>query len=311
MTPRPRGLHALTAALSPDTRAYTMLTLAFVCMALNVVVGRAAHADIPPLGLSFWRWVFASALFLPFTWRRMREQWPLILAHWKILFIVALVMIPLGNSLVYVGLQDTTALNGGLIPVSRPVIILVLASFLFRGTVTRYQWLGIAIALAGVITVLTRGDPSVLATLDFNKGDLWLVASSIGIACYQTSIGRVPKEIHPAVLLQTTMMIGVAMMLPLYLLETHFDRPVEPTWPAIGAIAYVSVFPSIVAIYFINAGIQAVGPARMGIFNYLQPLFVAGIAVPVLGETMAWYHPVALVLVAIGIVVSSRRRGGG
>ena len=57
----------------------------------------------------------------------------------------------------------------------------------------------------------------------------------------------------------------------------------------------------------INAGIAAVGPARMGIFNYLQPLFTAAIAIPVLGETLAWYHPLALGLVALGIVISSRR----
>ncbi len=278
-------------------------------MALNIVVGRAAHTDIPPLGLSFWRWVLASVIFMPFAWPRMREQWPLIRAHWKRLAVVAVVMIPLGNTLVYVGLQDTTALNGGLIPVARPAIIMVLAYFLFRGSVTRYQWIGICIAMIGVITVITRGDPLVLANLDFNRGDLWLIASSFGIACYQVSIGRVPKEFHSSVLLQVTMMMGVVMMLPIYLWETLTIRPVVLTWPVAGAVSFVAIFPSIVALSFINAGIKQVGPARMGIFNYLQPLLVAGIAVPVLGETLAWYHPVALVLVAGGIVVSSRRRG--
>jgi len=73
-------------------------------------------------------------------------------------------------------------------------------------------------------------------------------------------------------------------------------------------VLYVATFPSIVAIYFINAGVKQIGPARMGIFNYLQPLLVAGIAVPLLGEQLAWYHPIALALVAGGIVVSARRR---
>lgn len=284
--------------------------MAFVFMAFNVVVGRAAHEDIPPFGLSFWRWTFASALFLPFTFNRLREQWDLVLAHWKMLLWISAVMIPFGNTYIYVGLQDTTALNGGLIPVARPAIILVLAWFLFKGTVTRYQWLGILIALTGVLIVITRGDTAVLAQLDFNRGDLWLIFGSVGIAFYQTSIGRAPPEMHPTVLLQVTMMLGGLMVLPFYIWETMTDRPVVVTWPAALAVLYVSVFPSIVAVYFINAGIKAVGPARMGIFNYLQPLLVAGIAVPFLGEELAWYHPVALVLVAIGIVVSSRRRAG-
>jgi drug/metabolite transporter (DMT)-like permease len=299
---------AAALAWRGDTRAYVLLCLAFVFMALNVVVGRAVHEDVPPLGLSFWRWVIASALFLPFTFRRMREQWDLVLASWKLLVVISAVMIPLGNTLVYVGLQSTTALNGGLIPVARPAIIMVLAFFLFRGSVTRNQWMGIAVAASGVLIVLTRGDPTVLTALDFNRGDLWLIASSVGIACYQVSVGRAPKALHPVVLLQITMIIGMIMMAPLYAWETLAGRPVEFTWVTAGAVLYVATFPSIIAIYFINAGIRQIGPARMGIFNYLQPLLVAGIAVPLLGEKLAWYHPIALALVAGGIVISARRR---
>lgn len=288
-----------------------MLTLAFMFMALNVVVGRAAHADVPPYGLSFWRWVVAAILFLPFSISRVRAQWGLILSHWRLLLVISAVMIPFGNTFIYVGLQSTTALNGGLIPVARPAIILVLSWFLFRGTVTRHQWLGIAVALLGVLTVVTRGDPAVLAELDINRGDLWLIAASAGIACYQVGIGRVPAELDPRALLQVTMVLGTAMLSPFYVWETLADRPVEINWITAGTVVYVAVFPSIIAVYLINAGIAAVGPARMGIFNYLQPLFVATIAVPFLGEALAWYHPVALALVAAGIVVSSRGRGGG
>ncbi len=291
-----------------DSRAYVMLVAAFIFMALNVVTGRAVHDDVPPLGLSFWRWVLASAIFLPFTFKRVREQWGLILANWKLLLVVSAVMIPLGNTLVYVGLHSTTALNGGLIPVARPAIILMLSYFLFRGSVTRYQWMGISVAAIGVLIVLTRGDPTILTALDFNHGDLWLIAASTGIACYQVSIGRVPKEFHPTVLLQITMIIGMIMMAPLYVWETMTYRPVEFTWVTVGAVLYVATFPSIVAIYCINEGVRRIGPARMGIFNYMQPMLVAGIAVPLLGEQMFWYHPVALLLVAVGIVISARRR---
>ena len=280
-------------------------------MALNVIVGRAAHTEIPPLGLSFWRWLTASILFLPFAWRHCRDQWPLIRQNWRILLLLSVVMVPLGNNLIYVGLQDTTALNGGLIPVARPALILMLSWFLFRGTVTRHQWVGIAIAVAGVVMVLTRGQPAILLQLDLNRGDLWLVGASIGIALYQTLIGRVPRDIHPSALLQVTMVLGTVMMLPPYLVETLAGRPVEATLPAVGAIVFTAIFPAICAVYLINAGIAILGPARMSIFNYLPPLFVAAIAIPVLGEEPHWYHPVAFALVTIGIVISARRRKTG
>jgi len=310
--PPQAALPAAAEARRGEWRAYGCLALAFLFMALNIVVGRAAHTEIPPLGLSFWRWVLASALFLPFSWRHVREQWGLVLAHWRLIVVVSVVMVPAGNNLIYVGLQHTTAINGGLIPVARPVIILLLSWFLFRGTVTRHQWLGIAVAMVGVVTVVTRGNPGVLMELGFNRGDLWLIGASVGIACYQSLIGRMPRELHPSVLLQVTMVLGAAMMLPLYLAETLAGRPVVPTAPALATIVFCAIFPSILAVWLINAGIAALGPARMGIFNYLPPLFVAAIAIPVLGEQLHWYHPVAFAIVAAGIVISvrGRRRSG-
>ncbi len=289
-------------------RPHALLTLAFVFMAFNIIVGRAVHEDVPPVGLSFWRWTVASALFLPFSIAAVRRQRRLMLAHWKILVLIAAVMVLLGNTLVYVGLQSTTALNGGLIPVSRPAIILVLSWLLLRGTVAGHQWLGIAIAMIGVVLVLTRGDPAVLGGFDFNRGDLWLFASSVGIASYQVLVARTPRELDPKALLQALVTLGAVMLAPVYLWETAAGRPVPFDLPLVGAVLYVAVFPSIIAVYMINIGIRALGPARAGVYNYLQPLFVAILAVALLGEEIRWYHPVAFALVAAGILISSRAR---
>ena len=289
-------------------RPHALLTFAFIFLAFNIIVGRAVHGDVPPAGLSFWRWSIASLLFLPFSYSAVRQQWRLIIAHWKILALTAFVMVLLGNTLVYVGLQSTTALNGGLIAAWRPIIILLLAWLIFRGTVARHQWLGIAIAMSGVLLVLARGDPTVLGKLNFNKGDLWLVASSVGIASYQVFVARAPKELDKKALLQVLITTGAFMVLPVYIWESAFDRSVTFDAQTVSAVLYVAIFPSIIAIYMINAGIFIIGPARASVYNYLQPLFVAILAVPLLGEEVHWYHPVAFALVMVGIMVSSRSR---
>ena len=291
-------------------RPHALLTLAFIFMAFNIIVGRAVHGDVPPVGLSFWRWAMASLLFLPFSISPVRRQWRLIVAHWKLLTLVAAVMVLFGNTLVYVGLQTTTALNGGLIATARPVIILVLAWLIFRGSVMRNQWLGIAFAMIGVLLVLARGDPAVLSGFNYNRGDLWLIASSIGIASYQVFVARAPKELDQKALLQVLITMGAVMLLPIYLWETASGRPMTLNLTTAGAVLYVAIFPSIIAVYLINAGILALGPARAGVYNYLQPLFVAILAVPLLGEEVRWYHPVAFALVVAGILVSARARGG-
>ncbi|MBL4747552.1 MAG: EamA family transporter, partial [Magnetovibrio sp.] len=44
-----------------------MLILSALFWGGNFVVGRWAHADIPPIGLTFWRWSVAAIILLPFV----------------------------------------------------------------------------------------------------------------------------------------------------------------------------------------------------------------------------------------------------
>ena len=44
--------------------AFAGLLIAVLCWSGNALVGRAFHDSIPPLSLSFWRWVLATSLLL-------------------------------------------------------------------------------------------------------------------------------------------------------------------------------------------------------------------------------------------------------
>jgi drug/metabolite transporter (DMT)-like permease len=296
----------ITATQRREFTGYGFLSFAILFFAVNVIIARAVHADIPPLALSFWRWAIAAVIFFPFAISSLRAQWRLMLVHWKLVLLITVLLVPLGNTLVYVGLQSTTALNAGLITVARPAIILILAYFLFRGSVTRAQWLGIGIAVTGVVLVIARGNLSVLAGLDIVRGDLWIFTSTVVIAAYQAIVARGLQLFDARALLLVNMVLGAMMLAPFYAWEVSVGRSMELDWVAVGTVLYVAIFPSILSVYFISLGIARVGVARAGIYNYLQPLFVAAIAIPVLGEAPAWYHPVALALVVAGLVVSSR-----
>lgn len=304
MTDATRGTGA-GAGLTP----YLLVTVSMFFFASNVIIGRAVHLDIPPLGLSNWRWIAASILFLPLGLGPVRRQWQLIVANWKRLLLMSVAMVVFGNTLVYVGLQYTTALNGGIMPVSRPVVILSLTWLMLGTAITRGQVAGVAIAMLGVLTIVLRGDLSALAELRFNSGDLLLFAANVGISVYQVLLSMAPRELHPNALLQVIMTMGAVMLLPFYALETVFIRPVEFTAVSVSSILAVAIFPSIIAISLINRGIVALGPGRVGIMNYLSPVFIAIMAIWLLGETPHLYHGVAISLVIVGILVANRDGG--
>jgi drug/metabolite transporter (DMT)-like permease len=97
-------------------------------------------------------------LLLPFAWPRLRAQWPLLRRHWQSLTLLSILGVVNFNTFVYTGLQSTTAINAVMMISATPVIIITLSFLLLRQTINRWQALGIAVSLLGVLVIVTRGD---------------------------------------------------------------------------------------------------------------------------------------------------------
>ena len=91
---------------------YLLLVLTTLFWAGNFNVGRAISGEVPPLGLSFWRWIVAFAILLPFAYRPMKEQWSVLKQNVGLVLLLSVLGVAMFNSFVYLGLQTTTATNG-------------------------------------------------------------------------------------------------------------------------------------------------------------------------------------------------------
>ena len=111
--------------------AYLLLTLTVLFWSGNWVVGRWIRGDVPPIALSFWRWVIAFACLLPWAWPQLRRQWRETLAHWRVLAMLGLFGGACHNALTYTGLAHTTATNGVLLASATPIMIIGLSWALF------------------------------------------------------------------------------------------------------------------------------------------------------------------------------------
>ena len=105
------------SAWSPETRAALLLSLTMLCYASNHVIGRAVHAELPPLGLSFWRWFCGALILLPLVAPRVIGHWSRYIEDWR-LFALLGFLITGSTALVLVGLNFTSATNTSLINAS-------------------------------------------------------------------------------------------------------------------------------------------------------------------------------------------------
>ena len=284
---------------------YLLTPLAPLFWSGNFIVGRALRGTLPPIGLAFWRWCIASLIILGFALPHLKQDWKTIVSHWKIILFLSGLGIAAFNTLVYTGLQSTTAINGVLLQAVLPIAIVLISYVFFRDTITPIQALGVLVSLIGAIVIIIQGKLSVLTALSFNTGDVLIFIALICYAAYSAFLRKRPA-IHPLSFLAVTFTTGTLIIFPLYLWE-HLARQAMPvnhlTFLAVG---YVAIFPSILAYLCYNRGVELLGANRAGLFVHLMPVFGSIMAIVFLGEHFRVYHVAGIVLILTGIVLATR-----
>lgn len=289
-----------------DRRTALWLTLPPLFWAGNAVVARALVGQFPPLALSLLRWVVALAILLPFAWRALLAHRRALLAEWKSILVLGVVGIGGYNTFQYLAVQTSTALNVTLIAASTPVFILA-AGALFFGERTRVQqWLGAAVSLAGVLLVLTRGDPAHLAQLAFVRGDLLMLCANLTWTIYTWVLRKHRPDLPFAPLLAAQMTVGIVAIAPFAAAEALHGASIHWNGNAILAVLYVAVFASLVSYACWDHGVKRVGAVVPVYFANLTPLFTAALSTLWLGEAPHLYHAIALALIVGGIHLAAR-----
>ena len=286
--------------------AYLLLTFTALFWAGNSIVARAARELLPPLALAFWRWSIALVIILPFAWRHLRRDRAVLRREWKMVIVLGVLGIGSFNTLLYTGLQTTTALNALLLQAAQPGVILILGVALFRDGATRAQVGGVMLAALGTLTIIGKGDINALIHLRFNTGDLVIALGVLLWSLYSVLLRHRPA-VHPLSFLAATLVVGVCLIAPFYALELASGRYIVPTADSFAAIAYVSLLPSVVAYLFFNRSVELIGSAATGQFLNVMPVIGAALAIAILGETLGTFHIVGVMLIGAGILWSSRR----
>ncbi len=297
------------AAVPRRAPAPLLLAAAALLWSGNFVIGRAVAGRVPPVALAFWRWAVALAVLLPLTWRGIRDAAPVLRRSWRILVALGILGVGNFNLLVYVGLTETSATNALLLNSACPAFIVAISFVAGHGRPAPRQLAGIALSLAGVATIVTRGAPAAVLAIGFAHGDLWVLAAVLSWAVYTILLARRPAGVEPLALLTVLVAVGVAWIAPFYALELLRGARLRLDAVSLGAIAYVALFASIAAYALWNAGVAAVGASRAGVFLHLMPAFGAVLAAVLLREAFRAFHAAGIALILAGVWLAGAAGG--
>lgn len=284
--------------------AYLLLTLTVLFWAGNFVVARAFHAEFEPITLALYRWALALLILLPFWLPRARKSWPVIRRYWIRLSLLATIGVAGFNTFLYIGLQTTTALNATLFQSAIPVMILLLSALLLAEKVTVRQWAGVFISLLGVVTIIAKGDVVQLASLQFNSGDIWVLAAVSAWAIYSIALRWRPAELDGFVFLGFTIFVAVLVLLPFSIWEMADKPALQWNSGMLATVGYMAVCPSILSYLFWNCGVAELGAPRAGLFIHLMPMFGMLLSVLFLDEQLFTFHLLGIALIFVGIYLA-------
>ena len=286
---------------------YLLLCITALCWAGNAIVGRLAAGHIPPVTLSFLRWSLAFLLILPLAWKQLRQDWPAIRSRLGIMIALSLTGIGAFNTLQYWSLEYTQALNTLLLQSSGPLIVAVWSMLLLRVHLTAAQAIGIVLSLAGVLLILTRGHPTALASITFNRGDL-IFLLAMAIFGFYSVLSLKRPQIHGLSMVAFTFGCGAASLIPLLVWELHARPVMVLDAKNLLSLLYVAIFPSTIAYLCFNRGVLLIGANRAAPFLHVVPVFGSIMAFVFLGEQPEIFHVIAFALVLGGVFIASRKQ---
>jgi drug/metabolite transporter (DMT)-like permease len=288
-------------------------TLALIATAVlwgsNHVVARAARDAVPLPALVFWRWLPGAIILTIVALPAMRDAWPMIRPRLGGLIAGGAVGVGLFSYLLLGGAYQSLAIEVGFINATTPVWVLLLGLWMGGGRLTAGMKSGIALAFAGTLLIISKGQPQTLTEIRLSLGNLWSLLAAISFAWFSIRIRDWTRVIAPLPLTVVTAWSGlIVVMLPIYVVWVASGGP-WLVWNeadlgfALAASTYIALAPTMLGNLFYLYGVAVLGPARATAFLYLSPLFSAAFSIGWLGEQLAWYHLGGIVPIFAGLIL--------
>lgn len=268
--------------------AFLYPLFAIVLWSGNVIVSRMSAHTIGPEAITFYRLLLAVLLMSTFTavpaWRNRRATWP----HFGQFAILGFLAMCLFQSLSYLAAETTTATNMAVFTALTPLLTVALSALVLRDPPTIGMIGGALLSLAGLIFLVSAGEPASLLRNGIHLGDPLMLLAAIVYALYGVLLKRwsLPVTGWQSTFMQA--LCALMIMVPAFLATPPSNRALNAE--TLPLIAYAGGLASVVLPFLWIRGVHILGPSRCAIFMYLLPVFTAAGAIVILGEAVRSYH---------------------
>ncbi|MCA9371982.1 DMT family transporter [Candidatus Woesebacteria bacterium] len=296
---------------------YITVIVAYLIWGAAPPIFKWALQDIPPFALAFIRFAGASIIFLPFLFKQDRRK--VHVSDWKHIVLGGLWGVAINVGAFFIGLEFAPSINVHIINSMSPLLLYMLSIYILKEKPHAQIVKGMLIACVGVLIIvlapLFDGAKSSLvgpvAPEMVFLGNMLFVAAVVGGVLITVHNKLVSKKISPFFITEVQFIVGALVFLPFMLVEQGNFNIATLTMQGWIGIVFGMVFSSALAYAAMNYGIQKIPAQDIGVLTYMMPVVAVLVAIPLLGEVPDIFFVIGTVVVAIGIVISERRKRFG
>ena len=285
-----------------------MLVCATLFWAGNFTIGKFAFLEnIPPNTLAFLRWTLVWIILFPFTYKEVLKLKNKIKQNLSLFSILGFTSVCIFTSFTYNALNYTQVINASLFNTAIPVTIILVCFLLKIEKTNIFQISGLLISVLGILAIITRLDLNILLSLNFNKGDLFMIVAIIAWGIYSAYLRKQTFNVSLLALVHIICTFGLIFLLPLFIIDVVQGETVEMSSNLFYILIYIAIFPSIGSYYCWAGAVSIIGANRAGIFLSLIPLFSTIFAILFFNEKFLFFHLIGSILIILGLFLSNKK----
>ena len=284
-----------------QARALAKGAAAAVSWGASFVAIKVALRTLSPLPLVWLRFGLGVGVLSLFVLRE-REKDPLSFREWLLVGLLGFLGVPFHHLVQSTGLKTAQAATSAWIISSMPVFIALLGALFLGERMGRRRIVGLVLAAAGVLLVVTRGDPKRLWMTDPGSfGDLLVLLSALNWAVFTVVSRGFLSRHRPAPMMFRVMASGWLMTTVFFLVSGAWSpiAGLDAGWLA--AVLFLGVFCSGLAYVFWYDALKSLPASRAGVLMYLNPASATVVAVAGLGEPLSVSVVTGALLITLGV----------
>ncbi len=273
--------------MSKETKAHFLVLLNTFLVAGSFIASQKIAGLIHPISLTLLRFVLASILLSPFIFFNSTKREKLTKTFPKAM------MISLFYSLYFIAffkaLEITTALNTGTLYTLVPLVTAILCIFFFKERISPFQLLIYLCGIVGTVTIVFKGELSLLLHFSINRGDFIFLSAVLFMAIYSILTKFLHQEEDDVLVLVFMTLVGGSLWMFTALML--MDIPLQ--WSQIKGDAfmymlYLVIGATLMTVYLTQKASIIIGPKKVMAYVYINPASIALLLYLIEGTTLTW-----------------------